>query len=206
MSQVITEATPLLAELTGLFFISIAITGLIIYTDITFHDHYVLFLVSECYAENQDKICTDYRQREGLPSNAQMDIGNQYWKILAIQSVLLPITFAGFRALTIVIRHRKITELRIFMILLWGLVPFMLFYFGSIDVFYYVGRSMEIPDQLNWLNNAGIFHYTKAFGADPLNVERSDLLFTFGLGVMLIGLLFFIAVKMYERSGLKSFV
>ena len=202
----ISEASPLLAELTGLFFISIAITGLIIYTDITFHDKYVLFLISECHAENQDQLCTKYREKEGLPSNAQMEIGNPYWNILAIQSILLPITFAGFRALTIVIRHRKITELRVFMIILWGLVPFLLFYFGSIDVFYYLGRTMEIPDQLNWLNNAGVFQYTKAFGTDPLNVERSDLLFTFGLGVILISVLFFIAVKMYERSGLKSFV
>lgn len=206
MSQVISEASPLLAELTGLFFISIAITGLIIYTDITFHDKYVLFLISECYAENQDQLCTKYREKEGLSSNAQMEIGNPYWNILAIQSILLPITFAGFRALTIVIRHRKITSLRIFMIILWGLIPFLLFYFGSIDVFYYVGRTMDIPDQLNWLNNAGIFKYTKAFGIDPSNVERSDLLFTFGLGVILISVLFFIAVKMYEKSGLKSFV
>jgi len=206
MSQVISEASPLLAELTGLFFISIAITGLIIYTDITFHDKYVKFLISECYAENQDKICTDYREQEGLPSNAQMEIGDPYWKILTIQPIILSIAFAGFRALTITIRHRKITGLRVFMIILWGLVPFLLFYFGSIDVFYYVGRTMEIPDQLNWLNNAGIFKYTKTFGTDPLNVERSDLLFTFGLGVIFIAVLFFIAVKMYENSGLKSFV
>lgn len=206
MSQVISEASPLLAELTGLFFISVAITGLLIYTDITYHDKYVLFLISECYPENQDQFCTKYREREGLPSNAQMEIGKPYWDILAIQSILLPFTFAGFRALTIVIRHRKISEMRVFMIILWGLVPFLLFYFGSIDVFYYVGRTMDIPDQLNWLNNAGIFQYTKAFGTDPLNVERSDLLFTFGLGVILIAVLFFIAVKMYEKSGLKSFV
>lgn len=206
MSQLVSETTPLLTELTGLFFISVAITGLIIFTDISFHDNYILHLISWCYAENQDELCTGFRERLGLPSTAQIEIGNPYWNILAIQSIVLPLAFASFRALTITIRHRKLTGLRIFVIILWGLIPFLLFYFGSIDVFYYVGRSMDIPDQLNWLNNAGIFKITKQFGADPLNVERSDLLFTFGLGVIFIAVLYFIALKMYERSGLKGFV
>ena len=206
MSQTISETSPLLAELIGLFFISILINGLIVYTDIKIFDDYVGMAIKTCYAENQEQLCKDLRERQHQPPNAQIEIGNTYWGLLALQGIILPLSFSGFRALTIYIRHRKMTGLRIFIIILWGLVPFLLFYFGSVDVFYYVGRGMEIPDQLEWLNNAGIFKETKVFGADPLVVDRSDLLLTFGLGVIFIGFLFFIAVKMYENSGLKSFV
>ena len=206
MSQVISETSPLLAELVGLFFISILINGLIVYTDTKIFDDYIGLSIKVCYPENQEQLCKELRERQGLPTNSHVEIGNSYWGLLALQSIIIPLSFSGFRALTIWIRHRKITGLRVFIILLWGLVPFLLFYFGSIDVFYYVGRGMEIPDQLDWLNNVGIFKETKAFGADPLIVERSDLLFTFGLGVIFIAVLFFFAVKMYERSGLRSFV
>ena len=206
MSQTIQETSPLLVELTGLFFISILVTGLIVYTDITFFDSYVLDLISRCYATNQEDVCMDKREDFGLPSNAQLELGNPYWNVLMLQYIIIPIGFAGFRLITIAVRKRIFTPLRIFVIILWGIVPLILFSFGVIDVFYYVGRGLEVPASLDWLNSVGIFHYTKAFGSDPMLVERSDLLFTFALGVIFISLLFFTAVKMYEKSKLKGFV
>jgi len=56
------------------------------------------------------------------------------------------------------------------------------------------------------LNFVGLFEHTKAFGNDPTTVERSDLLFTFALGVIFILLLFFFAIKLYQNSRLRGFV
>ena len=206
MSQVVTEKATIFAELVVLFFITILITGLVVYTDIEIFDSYVGLAIETCFPSNQENFCQIIRERMNLASDAQIEIGNVYWQLLMIQFIVIPIGFAGFRFLTIAIRKRKFTGLRIFIVILWGLVPLILLSTGIIDVFYYVGRGIEIPDQLEWLNMVGIFEHTKAFGNDPLTVEKSDLLFTFALGVTFIVLLFFIAVKMYEKSRLRGFV
>jgi len=206
MSQTLQESTPLLAELVGLFFISILVVGLIVFTDIKFHDDYVLDLIERCHPESIEDVCVDKRRDFGLADDAQLELADPYFEVLMVQYIVIPIGFAGFRFLTIAIRKRKFTALRIFIILLWGIVPLILLSTGIIDVFYYVGRGIEIPETLEWLNFVGLFEHTKAFGNDPTIVERSDLLFTFALGVIFILLLFFIAVKMYESSRLRGMV
>lgn len=205
MSEILTENASIISELIGLFFITILITGLVVYTDIRIFDDYVGLSIEVCYAQNTEPFCVKIRERLDLPEDAQIEIGNSYWELLMVQMIALPVGFAGFRLLTVLVRKRKLNDIRIFVILLWGLIPLILFMSGIIDVFYYVGRGIEIPDQLEWLNNVGLFEYTKQFGIDPINVEKSDLLLTFGLGVMLIVLLFFFAVKLYENSGLRGF-
>lgn len=206
MSQTIQESTPLVAELIGLFFITILFTGLIVYTDIRIFDSYVGLSIKVCFPTNQENFCMMIREALDLPPDAQIEIGNVYWELLKVQMIVIPLGFGAFRLLTIVVRKRKLTGLRIFVVLLWVLVPASLLMFGIIDVFYYVGRGLEIPDQLEWLNNVGFFQFTAQLGNDPVNVERSDLLFTFALGVIFIILLFFTALKMYENSRLKGFV
>lgn len=206
MSVSLQEYSPIVAELVGLFFISILLTGLIVYTDIKFFDDYVLDDITRCYPENQEQACVEQRKKFGLADDAQIEIGNPYWEVLMIQYIVIPISFAGFRLLTILIRKRKLTAMRIFIVILWGIIPLILVSAGIIDVFYYVGRGENIPEQLEWLNNVGIFQHTKSFGDDPLNVERGDLLITFALGVMFIGALFYIAVILYHQSRLRGFV
>lgn len=206
MSQTIQESTPLIAELVGLFFITVLFTGLIVYTDIRIFDSYVGLSIKACFPANQENFCMLIREALNLAPDAQIEIGNVYWQLLGVQMIVIPLGFGAFRLLTIVVRKRKLTGLRIFVVLLWILVPASLLMFGIIDVFYYVGRGLEIPDQLEWLNNVGVFQFTAQLGNDPVNVERSDLLFTFALGVIFIILLFFTAIKLYENSRLRGFV
>jgi len=206
MSQVIQDSKPMIAELVGLFFITILTTGLVVFTDIRIFDSYVGLGIEVCHPENVETFCVLIRERLDLAPDAQIEIGNVYWELLMIQAIVIPIAFAGFRFLTIAIRRRRFTTLRIFTILLWGLIPLIFFWFGTIDVFYYVARGDAIPDQLEWLNMVGIFEHTKQLGNDPVNVERSDLLITFGLGVVLISTLFYVAVLMYNNSRLRGFV
>lgn len=206
MSEVLQESTPLVAELVGLFFITILLTGLIVFTDIRIFDSYVGLAIEVCHPTNQENFCVMIRERLELAPDAQIEIGNVYWELLGVQMIVIPLAFGGFRLLVIVIRKRKLTGLRIFVVLLWFLVPTILLMFGIIDTFYYLGRGLEIPDQLEWLNNVGVFQYTAQLGNDPVNVERSDLLFTFALGVIFILLLFFIAIKLYQNSRLRGFV
>ncbi len=206
MSEVLQDSRPMLAELVGLFVISVLVTGLLVFTDIQIFDSYVGLSIEVCFPDNQENFCKIIRERLNLTSDAQIEIGNVYWELLMIQAIILPLGFAFFRFLTIYIRGRRFTALRIYTIVLWGLVPLIFFSFGTIDFFYYVGRGIDIPDQLIWLNNVGVFEHTKSLGADPFTVEKNDLIITFALGVFFIGVLFFIAIKLYEASRLRGFV
>jgi hypothetical protein len=206
MSELVSETSPLLVELVGLFFISILVTGLIVYTDIRFHDDYVKDLIGRCHPENQEDVCVEKRKQFGLAEDAQIELGQPYWEVLMVQYIVIPIGFAGFRLLTILVRKRKLTGLRIFIVILWGLIPLILLSAGIIDIFYFVGRGLEIPETLEWLNFVGFLEHTKVLGNDPVNVERGDLIFTFTLGVLFIVLLFFIALKMYQTSRLRGMV
>lgn len=206
MSTILDETTPLVAELVGLFFISILVTGLIVYSDIKIFDEHIGVEIETCFPTNQETFCQNIRERLGLPFDAQIEIGNSYWEILAIQSIVIPLGFASFRFITIAVRKRKFNSLRIFVVALWFLVPFSLFMFGVIDLFFYVARGMDIPEKLDWLNGVGVFQYSKVLGQDPINVESGDLIFTFTLGILFIIGLFFISMKMYQSSKLKGMV
>ena len=195
---------PIGAELAGLLFISIAITGLIVFTDIRFHDDYVGVAIEVCHPDNQESLCQALRSKVGFESDGQLDIGKSYWEILQIQAITLAIVFAGFRALMVKLSRHDFDMLRIFVIFLWGALPIILFSFATVDVMYYFARGLDIPDQLAWLNNVGIFEHTRTLGLDPVNVERNDLLITFSLGIVLIILLFYIATVMYKSARLRT--
>ncbi len=195
---------PIGAELTGLLFITVTISSLIVVTDIILHRDYVGTAIEICRPQNQELLCTVLRERLFLPFDAQIEIGNSYWKLLQIQAFTLAFVFAGFRALMVKLSRHPFDPLRIFVIFLWGAVPLILFTFGTVDVFYYIAVGEDIPDQLEWLNHVGLFEQTRTLGVDPVNVERNDLLITFSLGIVLIILLFYIATVMYKEARLTK--
>jgi len=205
MSQIVSHTSPIVVQLVGLFFLSAVVVGLIVWTDIRFHDDYVGTIIEVCNPQNQENLCMEFRSRLFLPFDAQIELGNSYWQVLQIQAVVIAFAFGGFKFINTLARRLKFTPTRIFVILLYAFVPFIFFAFGSVDVFYYWARGLEIPDQLEWLDNVGFLEHTKIFG-ETMHVDRSDLLFTFLLGVGLIILLFFVAMKMYQSEGLRGAV
>jgi len=84
MSEVLQQSTPLVAELIGLLFITILVTGLIVFTDIKFHDDYVKDLVARCHPDNQEDVCVEKRLEFGLPEDAQMELADPYYEILMV--------------------------------------------------------------------------------------------------------------------------
>lgn len=205
MSQIVSQTSPLVIQLVGLFFLSAIVVGLIIWTDIKFHDDYVGTIIKVCNPQNQENLCMEFRSRLFLPPDAQIELGNAYWEVLKIQAVVIAFAFGGFKFVNTLARRLEFTPVRIFVILLYAFVPLIFFTFGAVDIFYFWARGMEIPDQLVWLDNVGFLEHTKIFG-QTIHVDRSDLLATFLLGVGLIILLFFIAMKLYQKERLRGAV
>tara|TARA_Y100001963_G_scaffold47384_1_gene66774 strand:- start:3644 stop:4282 length:639 start_codon:yes stop_codon:yes gene_type:complete len=206
--QFLTRSSGVLTEAVVVFAISFLVIGNITYTDIVFHDFYVLPAIETCYPENQSEFCTNIRDRHGIASDAQIEIGNIYWNELLRQAIFNGvILFAiriGFAWMAKRTANRKIRPVTILVALIWGLTASGLFLFGFLDFLYYELRAMDVPEQLPWLNNTGLFAYTQSYFGDPNTVDIQDLIATMLIGVGVFGAVWLFAMYAYVQSGLKQ--
>ena len=193
MTNLFDRQIPTKSEAFFIITISIGITLVFGYSDIIHHDFYVKPAISECFAENQSKFCSDLRTLHGLPSNAHIDIGNKYWEVQKVQLYsILVILF--FIKIAIIFgkpgkkERIKFSGIILFTAMVWAFSGAILFAFGGIDFFYYELRpEVPIPDKLPWLNETGVFPYFKIFGEDKNTVEKAELysVFLLGVGIMI---------------------
>jgi len=206
--ETVRKSYPILIE--GMF---IVIIGLVVVanttiTDIKFHDNYVLPAIETCFPENQEAFCTNIRTRMGIPMDAQNAIGTAYWKELARQAL-----FIGFILFSIrlgigfflqVQGIRRVRATTFLMAFFWGLAGSVFFLFGFVDTMYFLAQGMDAPEQLAWLNNAGIFSETKTFTGDPTIVEKEDLYLTNILGIVIIVVFLLVLMCVFSRNGLRN--
>ena len=202
------RSSGVLTEAVGVFAISFLVIGNITYTDIIFHDFYVLPAIETCYPSNQSEFCTNIRDRHGIASDAQVEIGDIYWNELLRQAVMNGvILFAiriGFAWMAKRTTGRRIRSVTILVAIIWGLTATGLFMFGFLDFLYYEMRGMDVPEQLPWLNNTGLFAYTQSYFGDPNTVDIQDLYATMLIGIGVFGLVWLFAMYAYVQSGLKG--
>lgn len=208
--ELVSKSMPVLVEGIFIFLIAFVIVANTTMTDIVLHDNYVGVIIEHCFPENQDQFCTTIRENMGLPSDAQLDIGNIYWNELARQAVFIGVILFLIR---IAIGYflqiqgvRKVRATTYLMALFWGLVGSTLFLFGFLDLLYYAGdviQGGDIPNELSWLNNAGVFTETKSFTGDPNMVEKEDLFLTNILGLIIIFSFLIVLMYTYSKNGQK---
>ena len=175
-------------------------------SDISFFDDYVLPDLSECHANNLSDHCKQVWDRLGCDAGDQMCIGNNYWAQVNKQAIGLGALLFFARLIPSFTAHftqgRKITWVTFFEATWWAGMAIIIFLGGIIDYGYYTIRGEEVPQTLDWLNNVGFFEYTKSFTGDPLVVESMDLFLTMLLSVALIGIMYFIAIGAYKTTNL----
>lgn len=177
-------------------------------TDISFHDDYVLLVLSWCHADNQDAFCTDFREKHGLDPDEQIDIGKKYWNRLAGQAIELFFLLFGVRMLFAFYLHvshvRRIRPTTFVMAIIWGASASTIFMFGFLDTMYYLFQDEPIPEQLQWLDGAGVFQETKMWFGDPTHVEKEDLFATNAVGFGIIALLILFNMALFQHLGYKN--
>lgn len=186
MVNYLNKPAPTIPEFIFVITLAIIVISLLTYTDIVMHDFYAKPLISECYPENQSDFCKEVRELHNLKSDAQISIGSAYWDVLQTQAIVIGILLFIFRIGIVFLTKGKINGIGFITAVLWGVTVSLLFLAGFIDYGYYEARGMEIPEKLEWLNESGLFQYTKALGSDPVNVERGDLYVTMLIGVGII--------------------
>lgn len=207
-SNTIQRSTPVQLEGVVAIAIGLLIVANVTLTDITFHDFYVLPAIETCHPENQDPFCQNIRERHGLPSDAQLEIGNIYWNELARQGLFIGLILFVFRMfIGFMLQYQRIRKIRlstVLMAIFWGLTGTAIFLFGFVDLLYFVMQGENMPDQLAWLNNAGLFTESKAWFGDPNVVEKEDLYATNILGLIILGSFLIIIMNVFGNSGMSD--
>lgn len=175
------------------------------YSDIILFDAYVGTGIEICYSDNQSEECNIIRQKSGACKTCQIEIGEQYWQLQKLQaySVGIALFFIKFAIVVGTQGWAKLTGSVMFTAFLWGFTAFGLFMFGVVDLLYYELRPDIVkPQQLPWLNDSGVFEYTKAFG-NPDVVDYSDLYITFAMGIGIIAGAWFFMIKESRKVNQK---
>jgi len=206
--EIIKKSVPVLVEGVFIIIIGFVIVANTTTTDIIFHDNYVLPAIETCFPENQEQFCQNIRQRMGLPSNAQLEIGDIYFVEIARQAIFIGVILFLIRlAIGFFLQIQGVRKVRLttfLMAIFWGLVGSTLFIFGFVDTLYYVFQDKDLPNELPHLNNAGIFQETKSFTGDPNIVEIEDLLLTNALGLVLIVSFLIIMMFVFANNHLAK--
>ena len=206
--EIIKKSVPVLVEGVFILIIAFVIVANTTTTDIIIHDNYILPIISTCFPENQENFCVEIRQRMGLPSDAHMEIGDIYWKELARQALFIGVILFLIRiAIGYFLQIQGVRKVRLttyLMAIFWGLVGTTLFLFGFLDTLYYVFQGEDVPNELAWLNNAGVFQETRSFTGDPSIVEKEDLFLTNILGIIIIISFLIIMMVIFANNHLAK--
>lgn len=205
--QIVSRSVPVLVEVAFILVVGFLLVANTTITDIIFHDNYVKPAIAGCHPTNQDVTCVNIRTQMNLPEDAQLEIGNIYWQELNRQALFIGLIMfvirIGISFILAILKVRKIRITSILMALFWGLIGAGLFLFGFLDTFYYWFQGMDVPETLDWLNNAGLFAESKAWFGTPDNVEIQDLYATNILGLVIISMFIFIMMYTFSESGLS---
>jgi hypothetical protein len=214
MSQeqtIFTKSKPVFIEGFLAILLGFAMVASITATDISFHDDYVLNILSWCNPENQDAFCTDFREKHELGITEQLGIGDKYWERLASQAIeVFAIMFLArmiFAYMLQISARKKIRITSILIALVWGASATTLFMFGVLDTMYYLfqeDRDFTVPTELNWLNEVGVFQETKAWFGDPNVVDSADLFATNLVGIGILVSLVFLTAFVFNENKLFS--
>lgn len=210
MSQnsLVQQSKPVLFEGIIVILIGLVVIYNLTATDISFHGNYVGKLIEICHPNNQDKTCMEFREHLKVEPDAQMELGNAYWNELARQAFFVGVVMSLIRFGFAYILHKshvqKIRPSSIMMVLLYGTVGYVLFVSGVLDTLYFVLQNQPIPQELGWLDFAGLFQWTKSWTGNAQIVDKNDLLLTNLLGIAIIGIVLFVTMVLFKDSGMKK--
>jgi len=182
-------------------FLSIGI--LLTVTDIVFFDNYVLPIMSECNPQNTSEFCIKVREILDAPIDDQLEIGNHYWDLLtthffSLGGVMFFIRiFAPFIVNMVLIREIN-WKVNLTMGGIWFGCILIWFFFGLLDLGYYIFRLEIPPESLEWLNDAGLFVLVKGvFGTE--NVESVELYLLNAIGMIIFASLWILVFAFKEK-------
>ena len=204
-TSIIQKSKPVFVEGLLAILLGAVMVASITATDISFHGDYVLLVESWCHPDNQDLFCQDFREKHGLGLTDQSGIGAKYWDRLLAQAlevfIIMFLARMVFAYMLQIGARKRIRITSILIAIIWGASASTLFLFGVLDTLYYVFQDEPIPDQLAWLDGAGVFTETKAWFGDPNHVDIADLIATNLVGIgILISLVFLTAFVFNENK------
>lgn len=188
---------PILVVPIGIFFI--IFVGI---ADASLFDGYVKADNANCWAGNLSDECIEIWKNLGCAIGDQSCITKDYHTF----QWMLVLLFGGFMG---IIRFgmgkmggSKSNPMLIIVSLMWFFTMIALFYFGWVDLIYYISQSEPIPETLPWLNNQLLTAPLQGMGDSP-DFEKSELLLLNALGVVAIIGAWFKIIYVHRRITRK---
>ena len=130
-------------------------------------------------------------------------VGVPYWGVLSGIIVWVGIGLGVFRVVLGKLAGAKTDAMLFFTGGLWVVSTLIFYNTGFIDFLYYKLRGLTIPSNMDWLNNIGLFQWTRNFTGSE-NVEPADLYLTMGLGVLILVSLWLLIIHHYKKGTLRK--
>ena len=207
MKDVFIKVQPSEPELiSNLFLGTILVILLVTVIDIVVHDGYVLDDISDCYPGNNSERCLKLYDIHNCDIGNQMCLGNDYWRLLTVVVRVVGISLMVGRIVVGKLGGSKTNPMLFVVGIMWYLSAVIMFYFGWLDLLYYVLRGLSVDSTLPWLDNLGLFSLVQMFGVSS-SVDSSDLYLLNFIGVLIYGVMWgFMVVhhrkKTWKRLGL----
>jgi len=136
---------------------------------------------------------------------SQLNYGTPHWSILTINWIFISLVLGLLRISTSWLWQkdgngkRVMTRIKIIMGSVWCLGTLIWFYFGFLDIAYFIYRREELPEKWDWLNNLGLFSIARYF-TGTADVEKSDILLLGCLGVFCYVILWIVVYRTYQKG------
>ena len=171
---------PIIAVPIGIFFI--IFVGI---ADASLFDGYVKEDNAECYPGNVSEECIKIWENLDCEIGDQSCITKDYhtfqWQLVLIFGGVMGIIRFGMGKMG----GSKSNPMLFFVSGMWIFTMISLFYFGWVDLIYYVSSGQTIPDTLPWLNNQLLTAPLQGMGSSP-DFEKSELFLLNALGLLAI--------------------
>ena len=204
MKDVFIKVQPSEPELVSNFFLgTILVILLVTVIDIVVHDGYVLDDISDCYPGNNSDRCLKLYDTHNCDIGNQMCLGNDYWSLLTIIVQVVGISLMIGRIVVGKLGGSKTNPMLFVVGGMWYLSAVILFYFGWLDLLYYVLRGLSVDSMLPWLDGIGLFSLIQGFGVSS-SVDSSDLYLLNFIGVLIYGILWGFMVHHHRQKTWKK--
>ena len=168
--------------------------------DIVIHDNYIIHDIADCHPSNFSERCDALRKANNCEPEDQLCIGKAYFNLLG-QMILTGAIFFGIARIILGILAGATINITLFAIGgLWFITAWILPSTGWGDWLYYAIRGLEVPTLLPWLNEVGIFQVFKNLGADPNNVDDTDLYLSMVIGLIVLIKIWLLAIFLHKRK------
>ena len=155
--------------------------------------------------EEKNILRNQLQKNQNSTEISQLKYGIPHWDILTTNWIFISLVLGFLRISTSWLWQkdgngkRVMTRIKIIMGSVWCFGTLIWFYFGFLDIVYFIYKREELPEKWDWLNDLGLFSIAQYF-TGTADVEKLDILLLACLGVFCYVILWIVVYWTYQKG------